>query len=185
VVSSNGETLTRQGAANPFCAAAIKPDPDTTENQRSLGFLLTYGKFKFLDLGDLTRDKEMELACPTNKIGEVTLMQATHHGFFNDFSGAPAHVWAVKPRIVVVNNGPMKGWQPSAWETVSKIEGLEDVWQVHRGMIAGAHNVSPEMISNLEPSDQCKGHWLRATIRRDGTFILTNSRTGFEKKYAK
>jgi hypothetical protein len=79
----------------------------------------------------------------------------------------------------------MKGWQPSAWETVSKIQGLEDVWQVHLGMIPGAHNVSPDMIANLEPTDQCKGHSLKAVIRRDGTFTLTNSRTGFEKKYSK
>ena len=47
------------GAANSLCQDAPTPKRDTTENERSVGFLLTYGKFKFLDLGDLTRDIEM------------------------------------------------------------------------------------------------------------------------------
>ena len=95
VVSSNGQVLPEPvngGGPNAFCRGAQQKPADTTENQRSAGFLLTYGRFKFLDVGDLTWDKEMELACPENKLGMVTLMQATHHGFFNDFSGAPAHV---------------------------------------------------------------------------------------------
>src|SRR5258708_13826436 len=125
VVASNGQTLDKAvkgGGENALCKDAQQKDPDKTENQRSLGFLLTYGKFKFLDLGDLTWDKEMELSCPMNKLGTVTLMQATHHGFFGDFSGAPAHVWALKPQVSVVNNGPQKGWQPSPCQTVSKLQ---------------------------------------------------------------
>src|SRR5947209_2761356 len=82
----------------------VPKDPDKTENQRSVGFLLTFGNFKFLNMGDLTWDKEMELACPVNKLGTVTLFQATHHGFYGDYSGAPALVWAIKPQVVVVNN---------------------------------------------------------------------------------
>jgi len=186
VVSSNGEIISKpinHGGPNPFCEGAKQKDPDKTENQRSLGFLLTFGKFTFLDLGDLTWDKEMELACPLNKLGTVTLMQATHHGFFGDFSGAPAHVWALKPQVVVVNNGPQKGWQPSAWETVSKVEGIEGVWQVHMALAAGAYNTSPEMIANLEPTDACKGQWLKASVGRDGKFTLTNGRTGYRKTY--
>ncbi len=95
IVSSNGEVLSKGGAANSYCASAVKKDPDPTENARSLGFKLTYGKFTFLDLGDLTWNKELELACPENHLGHVTLFQATHHGFYNDNSGAPAHVWAL------------------------------------------------------------------------------------------
>src|SRR6185503_14275378 len=132
VISSNGQItgspVNGGGAANPNCAGAVQHPADKTENQRSAGILLTYGKFKFLDLGDLTWDIEMQLACPVNKLGTVTLFQATHHGFFNDFSGAPAHVLALKPQIVIVNNGATKGWQNSAWDTVYKIPGLEDVW---------------------------------------------------------
>ena len=187
VVASNGQVIASPvkggGAANPYCQGAEQKPADTTENQRSAGFLLTYGKFKFLDLGDLTWDMEMQLACPVNKLGTVTLFQASHHGFFNDFSGAPAHVLALKPQVVVVNNGATKGWQNSAWETVAKIQGLEDVWQLHQAMGPNRdHNVKPEQIANLEaPPDQ--GHWLMASVSRDGKITLTNERTGFSKTY--
>jgi competence protein ComEC len=187
VVSSNGQTLASPvsgGGPNSFCQGAQQKPADTTENQRSLGFILTYGKFKFLDLGDLTWDKEMELACPVNKLGTVTLMQATHHGFYNDFSGAPAHVLSAKPQVVVVNDGPRKGWQPSAWDLVQKIQGLEGVWQSHLALGSDAmHNTSPDMIANLEETRDCKGHWLKASVASDGKFTLTNSRNGFSKTY--
>lgn len=188
IVSSNGQTLERAlkgGEENAFCKDAQQKDPDRTENQRSLGFLLTYGRFKFLDLGDLTWDKEMELSCPVNKLGTVTLMQATHHGFFNGYSGAPAHVWSLQPQVVVVNNGPRKGLQPAAWETIAKIPGLESTWQIHRALGSdAAHNTGDDMIANLESTAECKGNWLKASVASDGTFTLTNSRTGFTKSYS-
>jgi beta-lactamase superfamily II metal-dependent hydrolase len=123
VLSANGAVLAKPlpgGGPNPFCANAQQHDPDKTENQRSAGFLLTYGKFKFFDVGDLTWDKEMELACPVNRVGTVTLLQATHHGFVNDFSGAPPLYWALKPQVVVVNDGPRKGLQVSLWRPTKR-----------------------------------------------------------------
>jgi competence protein ComEC len=93
VVASHGAVLGQAinggGAANPFCAGAERKDPNTTENSQSTGVLIAYGGFSFLDVGDLTWDKEMDLACPANKLGRVSLLLATHHGFFNDQSGAP------------------------------------------------------------------------------------------------
>ncbi len=97
VVSANGEVISKAingGKANDLCKDAQTKPEDKTENSRSVGFLLTYGKFKFLDLGDLTWDREMMLACPVNKLGTVTLFQASHHGFSNGQSGSPAMVWA-------------------------------------------------------------------------------------------
>ncbi len=187
VVSSNAEVIPAAingGGVNPFCMNATPKAADTTENQRSAGFLLTYGKFKFLDLGDLTWDMEMQLACPINKLGAVTLFQATHHGFFGDQSGFPPHVLALKPQVVVVNNGPTKGWQNSAWETVQKIQGLEDTWQIHRAIGPNRdHNTGADLIANPEPTDQCKGNWIKATIEKNGKFTLTNGRNGFKKSY--
>ena len=188
VISSNGQIISAPvkggGTMNPNCAGAQQKPVDKTENQRSAGFLLTYGKFKFLDLGDLTWDVEMQLACPVNKLGTVTLFQATHHGFVNDYSGAPALVLALKPQVVVVNNGPTKGWQNSAWETVAKIPGLEDVWQIHRAMGPNHdHNVKPEQIANLESTAECKGRGLMASVTSDGKVTVTNERTGFSKTY--
>ena len=187
VVIANGQaigTTLKGGGPNPLCATAQQHPADKTENQRSAGFILSYGKFKFADFGDLTWDKEMELSCPVNKLGTVTLMQATHHGFFNDFSGAPAHVHSLKPQVLIVNNGATKGWQNSAWETAMKSPGLEDTWQIHKAMGPNRdHNVEESHIANLEASDQCKGQWLKASIARDGKFTVTNGRNGFSKTY--
>jgi len=187
VISANGTVLDKPlkgGGPNSFCTDAKLHDPDTTENQRSAGFVLTYGKFKFFDVGDLTWDKEMELACPVNKVGTVTLLQATHHGFVNDFSGAPPLYWALKPQVVVVNDGPRKGLQVSAWDTIQKIQGLQAVWQSHLALATDKeHNTDEKRIANLEPTDQCKGNWLKASVTRDGKFTLTNGRNGYTETY--
>lgn len=184
IVSSNGDVLSKGGGTNSYCATSVKKDPDPTENARSLGFKVTFGKFTFLDLGDLTWNKELELSCPENHIGQVTLFQATHHGFYNDNSGAPAHVWALRPQVVVVNNGPRKGLGANAWETIAKIPGLEDTWQVHRSLATdAAHNTNEKMIANEEPTADCKGNFLKASISSDGNYRITNSRNGFSKFY--
>ena len=187
VLTANGSILPKPlkgGGPNSFCAGAQKHDPDKTENQRSAGFLLTYGKFKFFDVGDLTWDKEMELGCPVNRVGTVTLLQATHHGFVNDLSGAPPLYWALKPQVVVVNDGPRKGLGVSAWETIQKIQGLEGVWQSHLALATDKdHNTDEKRIANLEPTDQCKGNWLKASISRDGKLTVTNGRNGYSETY--
>ena len=187
VVSANGEVIAKPingGGSNEFCKDAKQKDTDKTENGRSAGFLLTYGKFKFLDVGDLTWDREMMLACPANKVGTVTLFQATHHGFVNGFSGAPALVWAIKPQVVVVNNGPRKGLEGDAWDTITKISGLEDTWQLHRALKNdAAHNTADAQAANLEETADCKGGWIKASVSKDGKITITNSRNNFSKSY--
>ena len=99
VVSAAGKVIGKPingGGPNDLCKDAQQKPEDKTENSQSAGFLLTYGKFKFLDLGDLTWDREMMLACPVNKLGTVTLFQASHHGFSSGQSGSPALVWALE-----------------------------------------------------------------------------------------
>ncbi len=184
IVTSNGDVLTKGGSPNSYCASAVKKDPDPTENARSLGFKLTYGKFTFLDLGDLTWNKELELSCPNNTVGQVTMFQATHHGFYGDNSGAPAHVWALHPQVIVVNNGPRKGLGANAWDTIAKTPGLEDTWQVHLSLATdAAHNTSEQKIANPEATAECKGNFLKASISSDGKYTVTNSRNGFSKTY--
>ncbi len=185
VLTSNGEVIAKPlagGGPNPLCKGAQTKPADTTENQRSAGFLLTYGRFKFLDLGDHTRDKEMELACPVNKVGTVTLFQATHHGFFGDYSGARALVWAIKPEVVVVNNGARKGLATNAYNTIAEIPGIEGVWQMHRSVANDeAHNTVEPMIANIDPASD--GHWIKASVDKDGKFTITNSRNDYSKTY--
>lgn len=187
VVTANGEVIAKPingGGVNDYCKDAQQKDTDRTENGRSTGFLLTYGKFKFLDVGDLTWDREMMLACPVNRVGTVTLFQATHHGFVNGISGAPAMVWAAKPQVVVVNDGPRKGLEGNTFEVIGKIPGIEDVWQVHRALKNdAAHNTQEQLTANMEETADCKGRWIKASIASDGKFTVTNSRNQFSKTY--
>jgi competence protein ComEC len=78
VVSSDERVLSnpvRGGGSNPLCANAERKAPAGPENARGVGVLFTYGKFTFLNLIDLDWAKEMELACPINKLGQMTLYQ--------------------------------------------------------------------------------------------------------------
>ena len=77
VVSSDQHVIAKAvnggGAPNPLCENAEEKAPVTPENQRTIGVLLTYRKFTYLNPIDLDWEKEMELACPVNKLGTVTV----------------------------------------------------------------------------------------------------------------
>jgi beta-lactamase superfamily II metal-dependent hydrolase len=195
VVASDGRLITQPingGGPNALCASAENKAPEGPENQRMVSALFTYGTFKFLSLADLDWEKEMELACPVNKLGQVTLWQAGRHGAL-DGAGAPALLYAIKPQVVVVNNGPRKGLgspSPGAqkaltahYERLVKSPGIEAVWQVHLALLDKDHNTAEDMIANFEDSADCKGNWIKASVRSDGTFTLTNGRNGFSKTY--
>ena len=186
VVSAAGQTITKpinRGGPNSFCAGAEQKD-NKTENSRGAGFLLTYGKFTFLHLGDLTWDQEMKLACPVNQLGHVSLFIASHHGFFNNMSGAPALIDGIRPQVVVANNGPRKGMAADAYDRIEKIPGLETLWQLHANLQTdAAHNANEELIANMEPTDQCRGIAITAVAQADGTFTVTNTRNGHAQSY--
>jgi beta-lactamase superfamily II metal-dependent hydrolase len=98
------------GAPNPLCAGVKRRANDPTENAQSIGMLITYGKFRMIDLGDLTWNKELGLACPDNKIGVVDVYLSTHHGA--NLSGAPPLVQALHPLVAILGNGAKKGGSP-------------------------------------------------------------------------
>jgi competence protein ComEC len=171
------------GQPNPYCASEPAAVTDTGENARSLGMLITYGKFRFIDLGDLTKQKEIQLVCPNNLIGTADLYLVTHHGY--DLSNSRAIVDALHPRVAIMDNGPHKGDAPAAWQIVHDSPGLEDLWQLHYGMDAGAdHNVADQFIANLGDKDDA-ANYIEATAATDGTFTVINSRNNYEKVYAK
>jgi beta-lactamase superfamily II metal-dependent hydrolase len=185
VVSADGELIERPlpggGKENASCANAAKPPVDVTENPRSVGTLITFGKLRILDLGDLTADKEMELMCPMNKIGAVDIYVASHHGSPN--SGSAALVHAITPRVAIMDNGARKGGSAVAWDTIEKSPGLENLWQLHYSEEGGdAHNVAASFLANLQGPDS--GNYLKVTASADGSFAVLNSRTRETKKYA-
>jgi beta-lactamase superfamily II metal-dependent hydrolase len=185
VVSADGNLIQKPlegaGATNSFCKGAVNKPADTTENARSLGIQITFGKLKLLDLGDLTWDKEMELVCPVNKIGKVDVYIVSHHGW--DHSSSPAMVDAIGARIAIMNNGAKKGGSASVLDTISGAPGLETMWQLHFSEEGGEdHNTADEYIANLEGQEN--GSYLELTSAGDGSFDVLNSRNGETKHYA-
>ena len=185
VLSSDGVVLNDplQGAGrdNTACLTAEHYPADQTENGRSLGTLITFHRLRILDLGDLTRDKERELVCPTNKIGKVEIYIVSHHGW--DESNSPVFLNAISPRVAIMDNGAKKGGSPSAWSNIERIPSLENLWQLHFSEESGStHNVAPEFIANLPGPDNA--NYLELTAWPDGSFEVFNSRTQNSKKYA-
>jgi beta-lactamase superfamily II metal-dependent hydrolase len=181
VVSSDGELLAPAGTANPLCAGAVRKADDPTENARSLGFLLTFGKFTFLDLGDLTWNKELDLACPANRLGPISVYLTTHHGM--DASGPRELVHALRPRVAIMNNGSKKGGSPSAWQIVRSSPGLEDLWQLHYAIAGGKDNNSPDAFL-ADTAEFGSGNYIKLSANKDGSFSVFNSRNKFTKTYA-
>jgi competence protein ComEC len=185
VLTAAGEriqsALSGAGEPNPLCAAAQKKQPDTSENARSLGTLLTYGSFRFLDLGDLTWNKELELVCPNNLIGHVNVYLTTHHGLSQ--SGPAALVHAIHPQVAIMNNGGRKGGSPEAWQIIKDSPGLEDIWQLHYSVEGGSeHNARDSFIANVDEQGD-EGKYLRLSVQPDGSFTVYNSRNKFGKVY--
>ena len=185
VLTANGQhvahALPGAGQANPFCAGEPDWTVDHSENAYSLGTLTTFGKFRFLDLGDLTKKKEAELMCPNNPIGSVDLFLVSHHGL--DQSNSKALVDAVHPRVAIMNNGARKGASPEAWQIVHDSPGLAALWQLHYAEPGGKeHNVVDDFIANTETSSD--GNHIEVTAHPDGTFTVKNSRNQFERTYA-
>lgn len=196
VLTAAGDHITRPvpggGQPNPACASEPKPPVDTTENARSLGVLITYDRFRMLDLGDLTKDKELELACPVNLIGTVNLFIVTHHGF--DQSNLRALVSAIHPQAAIMNNGAHKGASPDSWEIVhqvvdaephgkAQVVGDEHLWQLHYAADSPpGHNVSNDFIANPDENHDA-GFAIKALANADGTFVVVNTRDHIRREY--
>jgi competence protein ComEC len=220
VVMSDGNPLRKPiarapgaGRANPACASfkerdESKVDPD---NHQSAGFVMAYGKFRTINLGDLTWSREFRLMCPNNPVGTVDLYLTTHHGL--DQSGSAAFVHAVQPRVAIMNNGTRKGGHVQTYQILESSPGLEDLWQLHWSYWGGVeHNAPGVMIANIDEPAQlaaivsgppspgqaaaaappagpggnpnhAPAHYLKVTARPDGSFTVMNSRNAYSKTY--
>jgi competence protein ComEC len=184
VVSSDGtlidHPLPGAGQENASCKDAQQYPADQTENARSLGSVITFGKLRILDLGDLTSDKEMALVCPQNKLGKIDIYIVSHHGWSQ--SGSPALLNAIAPRVAIMDNGAKKGGSPPTWDIIEKSPNLENLWQLHYSVEgASAHNVPAQFIANVEGPDA--GNYIKLTAWPDGKFEVFNSRTRETKQY--
>lgn len=186
------QPLPGAGAANPLCRDVQPQEVDTTEDARSVGVVIGVGRFRMIDLGDLTWNKENELACPNNKIGTVDFYLSTRHGL--NGSGSPALVHALRPRVAVINNAGRKGASREHFLTMKTSPGIEDVWQLHysvpRPGVArlletsdpgGKElNTSDDLIANPEDTTE---HYIQITANEDGSFVVRNARNGHTREY--
>jgi beta-lactamase superfamily II metal-dependent hydrolase len=169
------------GAPNPACATTEIRPTDQTENLRSVGTVLTFGKLRILDLGDLTWDKERPLVCPVNKLGTFDILVVSHHGWYQ--SSSPALLDAVAPLVAIMDNGATKGGSPPTYDTIEKSPRLENLWQLHYSEEGAAkHNVADEFIANVHGDDT--GFYIKVSAWPDGSFDVYNARTKATKHYA-
>jgi len=200
IVAKPGETLPLQDVALTFVASAgatidvpltgtkesasasCPPSgleaQEKNENPRSTGFVLQFGRFRFLDVGDLSGLPLFALACPRNLIGRVDAYLVAHHGGVD--ASQPATFAAFSPRVAILDNAAMKGGAPETFTALRSDPNI-DVWQLHRSENPGAKNFSEDRIANL---DATTAHWLKLSANRDGSFVLTNARTGSSKEYS-
>jgi competence protein ComEC len=180
---ANGETIPdrKDAPENPLAKEHQPKDADPSDNAKSLGFLLSYGDFRFLDLGDLTWNNEYKLVHPTDKIGLVDVYQVTHHGL--DISNNPVLINTVKPRVAVFNNGPRKGGHPSVTATLRRVPDIKAIYQMHRNVAVGAQeNADPEYIAN--PDEKCQGESIHLSVAADAkTYNVTVGSKGKPRTY--
>src|SRR5438093_12723881 len=196
-----------QGKAipNPYCANFTpQQGVNLTEDDQSLGSFITFGKFRTIHLGDLTLNRQFELMCPTNRLGTVDLLIAGRHGNVN----AEFLAHALRPRVVVTNNGTRKGAQPDAMKIFFTSPRVEDVWQIHFSQLSGQEYTVPGMfIANVidqqqnampvtplpvppqgqqappPPEHNGKAYYFKISAQPDGVFTVMNMRNGFSKTY--
>ena len=185
IVAANGEripkSVTGGGQPNPTCGSEPRRAVDTSENARSIGFVLTFGRFRIVDLGDLTWNKELDLSCPDHAIGPIDLFVVSHHGWQE--SNSKALVYGLKPRVAVMDNGARKGGSPAVWRTITSSPGLQDLWQLHYSIEGGDKaNVPADRIANTD--EHCQGLGIEADVTPNGAFSVKNLRTGFTRQYA-
>jgi beta-lactamase superfamily II metal-dependent hydrolase len=184
VVSSDEQILKRPlpggGVQNPLCSStpAIAAN-DPYENPRSTGILLQFGRFRFLDVGDLSDKPLRGLACPKSLIGPVEVYLVAHHGGWD--AADPATFAAFSPLVAVMNNGVTKGGGTATFHSLHAVAGLKDVWQLHASSNAGAENFPPGFIANL---DEGSSYWIRLEAQSDGSFRINNPRTGTWTSYS-
>ena len=72
-----------------------------------------------------------------------------HHGQAS--SNSEVAVYALHPRVAIMNDGTRKGGEPDVMKTVHSSPGLEDLWQMHFSLLSGQEYSVPGMfIANTD-----------------------------------
>jgi beta-lactamase superfamily II metal-dependent hydrolase len=200
VLCAGGKVLDRPlpgaGQKNPACAGVARRADDDAEDAQSVGVLVTWGKFRFVYLGDLTWNLENALFCPVNKVGPADAYLVTHHAqsfpremgdYYHGLSACPkSELHGLRPRVAILSLGAAGHRQgtPEAIQTVRSSPGLEDVWQTSFVEAGGekGHNSPKDFCASLGAAKEPARH-LKLSAAADGSFTMLNSRNNFSKKY--
>ena len=168
-VLAAGGVVLGESSASPqarTCGSQFQPKPeDKTDNVNSVGFLFTFGGFKFFDGGDLTWNIENRLVCPKNIPGVVDVYQSDHHGL--DLSNNPTLVHALHPSVAIVNNGPRKGGEAGSYAAIKSSPGIEAIYQLHRNVRTTADDNAPADFT-ANDDEACKGEFVKLSVSPDG-----------------
>jgi competence protein ComEC len=211
IVASAGEVvkspLPGAGGRNPECAS-FKPADNNAEDPMSVASYITFGRFRTVHLGDLTRNMEFKLMCPAALLPTVDVLLGLHHG--QESSNSPVMDHALRPRVAIMNNGTRKGGDPFTMLSIHTSPGFEDLWQIHFSLLSGQEYTAPGLfIANgvdepatvmpiapmaapapgtpgapPAPVHNGRAYWIKLSAGRDGTFTVTNQRNGFSKTYS-
>ena len=174
VLAAGGVVLGEQSSTPQIrpCGENFEAKPeDTTDNINSVCILLTFGRFKFFDGGDLTWNIENRLACPKNVVGVVDVYQVDHHGL--DISNNPAFVRALNPRVAIINDGPRKGGEARTFATLKRLNEIEAIYQLHRNVrTTDKDNTMSGYIANEE--EVCQGNLIKISVDPTGKSYTVN-----------
>ena len=159
----------------------IKAD-DPSDNANSIVLLVSCGDFKFFDAGDLTWNREHDLAAPINRIGTVDVYQVTHHGL--SLSNNPVLVKAIEPTVAIMNNGTFKGCEPEVFATLKSTPSIKAIYQLHKNLRpdGDVNNTEPQFIANLEKN--CAGNPIHLAVSANARrYVVSIPATKFEQAY--
>ncbi|MBX3443083.1 MAG: MBL fold metallo-hydrolase [Planctomyces sp.] len=167
ILTASREVVPNVGPPNPH-AEKHQPQPeDPSDNAASLSLLFGFGDFRFLCCGDLTWNVEAQLVTPNNPVGLVDLFMVTHHGL--NVSNNPVLVHAIDPVVTVMCNGPKKGGAPETLATLRGVASLKAMYQLHRNVdLPEDAQAPPSYIANSDPTENCSGRWVKASVAPDG-----------------
>ncbi len=181
VVASDGALITKPlaggGTPGEDCNGSAVVAQEKLENPRSTGVMLTFGAFRFLDVGDLSGAALFALTCPVNRLGRADVYLVAHHGGAD--AGHPAMYGSLHPLVALINNGPNKGGQVETFATLGAFPTI-DLWQLHRSVNPAVINMPDARVANLDTSTSA---WIKISATTTGAFTVTNGRTGESKSY--
>lgn len=95
-IAHGGKVKGRKG--DKYLADFLSNDQEKSKNDRSLGFLIEFGGFKFYTAGDLSSQIEDQI-----NIGKVSAFKAGHHG--SKYSTSASLISSLQPRAAVISHG--------------------------------------------------------------------------------